>query len=161
MGDGTTYSGVLNPPPHSYVNPGLYTITLSGFHFCGELGPITRVVCIEAPLEPLFSVTETEACGPLTTEVTNNTDESNTCEVTYFWDITYQEGYCGNTSIYSFINGTDETFAEPEILFTGPGIYTLTLSATNSCGTESTAQNINVKAPPTINLDSNTKLPKL
>ena len=118
--------------------------------------PFTRQICIEAPLIPLFSLTETEACGPLTTEVTNNTDESNTCEVTYFWDITYQEGYCGNTSIYSFINGTDATSADPEILFTGPGTYSLTLSATNTCGTVvSPPQNINVKAPPTITLDLN------
>ena len=99
-------------------------------------------------------MTETEACGPLTTEVTNNTDENNTCEVTYFWDITYQEGYCGNTSIYSFINGTDETSINPELLFTGPGTYSLILSASNTCGTVvSPPQIINVKAPPTITLD--------
>ena len=95
-----------------------------------------RQICVEAPLEPLFSVTETEGCGPLTIEVSNNTDESNSCEeVDYLWTVTYEEGYCGNTSIYSFINGTDETSTNPSYYLTGPGIYSLTLSATNSCGT--------------------------
>ena len=160
-GDGTfeIFDGESSPPNgvHTYTTPGLYEINLTALNNAwGSClpEPFTRQICIEAPLIPLFSVTETEACGPLTTEVTNNTDENNTCEVTYFWDITYQEGYCGNTSIYSFINGTDETSINPELLFTGPGTYSLILSASNTCGTVvSPPQIINVKAPPTISLD--------
>ncbi|MFB1026819.1 MAG: PKD domain-containing protein, partial [Flavobacteriaceae bacterium] len=161
-GDGTfeIFDGESTPPDgvHTYTLPGLYEVNLTALNNAwGSClpEPFTRQICIEAPLIPLFSLSETEACGPLTTEVTNNTDESNTCEVTYFWDITYQEGYCGNTSIYSFINGTDETSVNPDLLFTGPGTYSLTLRATNTCGTiVSPPQNINVKAPPTITLDS-------
>ena len=161
FGDGTPIIDVFTDTPqnitHVFTTPGIYTVSLTAFNPGWSVCPpesFTFEVCVEAPLEPLFSVTETEGCGPLTIEVSNNTDESNSCEeVDYLWTVTYEEGYCGNTSIYSFINGTDETSTNPQLLFEGPGIYTLTLSATNSCGTESTAQNIIVKAPPTITLD--------
>ena len=147
---------------HTYTEPGLYTVTLTAISISnnstwnGECfpEPFTRQICIEAPLEPLFSVSETEGCGPLTIEVTNNTDESPCFEVDYLWTVTYEEGYCGDTDNHSFINDTDATSADPEILFTGPGIYSLTLSATNTCGTVvSPPQSIIVKAPPTITLD--------
>ena len=161
FGDGTPIIDVFTDTPqnitHVFTTPGIYTVSLTAFNpgwsVCPP-EPFTFEVCVEAPLEPLFSVTETEGCGPLTIITNNTTDESTSCEeVDYLWTVTYNPGYCGNTSIYSFINGTDETSANPQLLFEGPGIYTLTLSATNSCGTESTVQNINVKAPPTITLD--------
>ena len=160
-GDGTIQNIVADTPPngaHTYTTPGTYIVTLfptnNIWNNCPPV-PFSREICIEAPLEPLFSVTETEDCGPLTVIPNNTTDESNSCEeVDYLWTVTYEEGYCGNTDIHSFINDTDATSADPEILFTGPGIYSLTLSATNTCGTVvSPPQIINVKAPPTITLD--------
>ena len=160
FGDGTVVNIIASSPPdgtHTYLTPGIYNVSLvavnSAWNNCLP-EPFIRQICIEAPLIPLFSVTETEGCGPLIVITNNTTDESTSCEeVDYLWTVTYDPGYCGNTSIYSFINGTDETSTNPELLFEGPGIYSLTLSATNSCGTESTVQNINVKSPPTITLD--------
>ncbi len=161
-GDGTIQDIVADTPPngvHTYTTPGTYTVTLfpinNSWNNCPPV-PFSREICIEAPLEPLFSLSETEACGPLTIIPNNTTDESTSCEeVDYLWTVTYTPGYCGDTDNHSFESATDPTSAEPEILFTGPGIYTLTLSATNTCGTVvSLPQIINVKAPPTITLDS-------
>ena len=160
-GDGTIQNIVADTPPngaHTYTTPGTYIVTLfptnNIWNNCPPV-PFSREICIEAPLEPLFSLSETEDCGPLTVIPNNTTDESTSCEeVDYLWNVTYTPGYCGDTDIHSFINDTDATSADPEILFTGPGIYTLTLSATNTCGTVvSPPQIINVKAPPTITLD--------
>ena len=87
--------------------------------------------------------------------MSNNTDDLQSCETPiYEWVINYTPEYCGTSDGSNFINGTDSSYANPDIEFTTSGIYDLILRATNSCGTfQSDPQQVIVKAPPQISLD--------
>ena len=156
MGDGTTYTDF--EPIHSYSTPGTYTVSLYAENFCGTTNIITQQICIEAPLIPDFAFSTQEGCTPLNVATTNNTDLTYNCStLSYSWEVTYQDAYCGIApENWSYEGGTNATSEEPQFNFVTPGIYTLqaTISG-SSCGTVSSVpQNIIVKKPPTVSINS-------
>lgn len=139
---------------HIFSGPGNYNVTLSVTNPCGT-DTFTNGICIEPPLTPQFSTNTSSGCAPLAVTATNTTDISEACQApTYLWTVAYAAGNCGTTSGYTFTNGTNSASANPSISFTNSGIYTLTLTTTNSCGSFSTAQVINVKLPPTASINT-------
>ena len=79
----------------------------------------------------------------------NNSNTLNNCvAATYNWTVSYTPAYCGNTSSWSFTNGTNSTSINPKFQFSAAGIYTITLDVTNPCGTFSVSHNVDVKQPP-------------
>jgi gliding motility-associated-like protein len=137
----------------TFTIPGTYTIKMKVANRCG-IDEKDTVVCIEPTLVPQFTINSNLGCAPLTVVTTNNTDASKACKTpAYEWTVTYTPSNCGTAPAYSFITGTS-TWASPTLLFDNPGTYTLKLSATNTCGTQSTTQVINVTKPPTVTLDS-------
>ncbi|MEZ4975907.1 MAG: PKD domain-containing protein [Flavobacteriaceae bacterium] len=153
FGDGTT--STLEDPSHVYTSPGTYTISMYAQNFCGTTNTVTKTICIEPPLQPTFNLTNDNGCSPFVVSPANTTDLSQSCDApTYNWTVNYIATTCGSES-YTFINGTDETSANPQISFNSAGEYELILEATNSCGTEiSTVQTIIVKDPPEVTLSS-------
>lgn len=150
MGDGTTYTDF--EPIHAYTAPGNYTISLYAQNHCGITETITHQICIETPLIPTFTMSNTEGCFPFNTTLQNTTTIANACsEAIFEWVINYLPDFCGTENGASFINGTDATSAIAEIEFIHPGRYEITLEATNACGTiASIAQEVLVKAPPEV-----------
>ncbi|WP_418512754.1 PKD domain-containing protein, partial [Corallibacter sp.] len=153
MGDGTTYN--VFEPVHSYSSFGTYTISLYAENYCGETTPVTQEICIEGPLSPTFLTNLNEGCGPLNVSTTNTTDESVSCLTTdYLWTVTYAADYCGTAPAnWSFTGGTNQNSVNPSFNFETPGIYTLSLTATNSCGSFDTSEEIIVKAPPSASIN--------
>lgn len=153
MGDGTTYT--VFEPNHVYANVGTYTISLYAVNYCGQTDPVTQDICIEAPLSPTFLVNNNEGCAPLSLVFNNTTSLIDQCDTpTYLWQVNYTSGFCGTSSDYNFVNGTDANSENPEIEFLNSGTYELVLEATNSCGTVSSVpQEIFVKSPPVISID--------
>ncbi|WP_282032246.1 PKD domain-containing protein [Winogradskyella eximia] len=152
MGDGTTYTDF--EPVHSYTTFGTFTISLYAENYCGITAPITQEICIEAPLNPVFTTDVDEGCSPLAVTVTNSTDESVSCIIpTYAWEVIYTSEFCGTSESWSFTNGTDENSKNPSFQFDTAGTYELVMTATNSCGDFITSQFIEVKQPPTATLD--------
>lgn len=138
---------------HIFSGPGNYIVTLSVTNPCGT-DTYTNPICIEPPLTPVFATNTNAGCAPLAVTTTNTTDTSESCQApTYLWTVTYANGNCGTASTYTFTNGTNAASANPSFSFTSAGIYTLTLTATNSCGSFSTSQIINVKQPPTATIN--------
>lgn len=150
MGDGTTYTDF--EPVHSYAAPGTYTISLYAQNHCGITETITHEICVETPLNPEFTMSNTEGCSPFITTLQNTTTIVNACSDAVFeWVINYIPDFCGTENGASFINGTGANSVIAEIEYTSPGRYEVTLEGTNACGTfSSIAQEVLVKAPPEV-----------
>jgi gliding motility-associated-like protein len=133
-----------------FTVPGTYTIAMKAANRCGG-GEKDTTICVEAPLVPTFTLDQSEGCAPFSVKTTNTTDISKACKTpTYLWEVSYATGYCGTTSAYSFTSGTTSASESSSFQFTNPGIYTLKLTGTNTCGPQSITKTITVKAPPTV-----------
>ena len=137
---------------HVFTNPGTYTVTLTGDNFSCDESMYSQDICIEPPLNPTFTSNNNEGCAPFNIALTNTTDLTDQCDVpTYEWTIDYTASFCGTSSDFNFINGTNSNSENPQIEFINPGTYEIVLEATNSCGTASSVpQEIFVKAPPQV-----------
>lgn len=146
FGDGT--KSTLANPTHTYTAPGNYTVSLVAEGQCGFSAPVTKTICIEGPLTPSFTLSNSSGCTPLAITTTNTTDETNTClSPTYLWTVTYAAANCGPTATIA-----SQATKNASYNFTVPGIYTIKLTATNSCGSVSTSQTVEVKKPPTATI---------
>ncbi|OMP29954.1 PKD domain-containing protein [Mangrovimonas sp. DI 80] len=153
FGDGSTSTS--QSPSHIYTAPGNYTISLYAENYCGTTDPVTQTICIESEIEPSFSLDTNNGCSDLNVVISNTTDTSQSCStIGYLWTVTYSPDFCGTTSEWSFVNGTDETSMNPSITFEVAGSYNLSLSVTNSCGTNTISEIISVKQPPTVSIES-------
>ncbi|WP_162819802.1 PKD domain-containing protein [Kordia sp. SMS9] len=138
----------------NFTQPGNYTITQMVGNTCAT-DMISQTICVEAPVNPQFTLSTDNGCTPLAVTTTNTTDESSGCvPPTYLWQVTYASDFCGTTpEDWSFTNGTSATSANPSFNFVTPGTYTIQLAGTNFCGTENTSQQVIVKQPPTATID--------
>lgn len=144
FGDGTTSASVN--PTHVYTTAGNYTVSLVAQGYCGFSDPITKMICIEGSLTPSFTLNNNSGCSPLAITATNTTNETNAClSPTYSWTVTYAAANCGTATAIP-----NQTTKNASYNFTTPGIYTIRLTATNSCGSATTSQTVEVKKPPTI-----------
>lgn len=152
FGDGTpTITTPITSPQnisHTYTAPGTYTVTMTSQNFCG-ISTKTQQICIEPPLTPQFTLNTDSGCTPLAVTATNNTVLTNQCSTpTYLWTVTYAAANCG-TTITPIPN---QTTANASYNFTEPGIYTITLTTTNSCGSTTLSKTVTVKKPPTVSI---------
>ncbi|RVT71088.1 PKD domain-containing protein [Flavobacterium sufflavum] len=147
FGDGTTSSAIS--PSHSYASAGTYTVTLTAQGYCGLSNPITKTICVEGPLTPSFTLDKTVGCTSLAVTATNTTVETGACTPpTYSWMVTYAASNCGTTATIASQSTKDASYN-----FTMPGIYSIKLTATNSCGNVvSASQTVEVKKPPTATI---------
>ncbi len=117
FGDGNT-STAVNPGAYNYGTYGTFTITLT----------VTNNICIQShsvtitidPIPPIldFSYDPASGCAPLTVTFTNLSQFAD--PGSYFWE---------------FGNGQGVSHAiNPVYTYTEPGIYSVTLSATNILG---------------------------
>ena len=135
--------------------PGQYIIKLRvDTKRCGKDEKLDTI-CVEAPLDPQFSLDRNAGCTALSVNAVNNTDLSKTCNYTTLWDVNYSADNCGNAPAeWSFSNGTNKYSANPSFNLVTPGIYKIKLSMTNSCGTSVKEQSVVVKKRPTATIDA-------
>ncbi|MFL1012718.1 PKD domain-containing protein [Flavisericum labens] len=153
FGDGNT--STARNPIHTYTSSGTYTVSLYGENSCGVTNTVTKSICIEDPLMAAFTLDINNGCSPLEVQTSNTTDLSTSCgNEQYLWEVTYISSFCGTApEQWSFTNGTDENSANPSFNFVTAGTYTLTLTTTNSCGSNSFSETIEVKQPPTVSVN--------
>ncbi|MGI4750406.1 MAG: PKD-like domain-containing protein [Janthinobacterium lividum] len=139
-----------------------YTFTTSGQHtvklvlqsqsgsVCSA-SDVIKNICVLAKPQPAFTVSSATICSNSSITITDNSVTDQACpnipqNNAYTWSVTGP----GNTV---FINGTTASSHQPQIQFTTPGPYTITLSiGTESCGAVTTSQNIVVNTTPTVSL---------
>jgi len=136
-----------------FTTPGVYTISMKIGNRC-DIDTKTKTICVAAPLIPQFDLSSTGGCTPFNVNITNKTDTTQSCSSTFKWTVKYTAKYCGTTWEYTYTSGNSTSF-NPSFEFTKPGIYSIQLTATNSCGTQqSTPLDVTVTEPPVVSIDS-------
>lgn len=115
FGDGE-FSNDINPT-HDYNEPGTYTVTLTATNECGSNSKTVTIVVVFIPLAN-FSSNVTSGCVPL---IVSFEDESEFEPTSWSW--TFPGGTPGTS-----------TKQNPIVSYTTPGVYSVTLVATNSAG---------------------------
>ncbi|REG90702.1 PKD domain-containing protein [Algoriphagus antarcticus] len=149
----TSGSEVINP---TFTIPGTYTVKLMTGNRCG-LGEETKTIVVIPKPEPSFTLDKTEVCGPATVKATNTSNTVGIPELSgepiYTWSISYTNGGCGSNSGWAFASGFDKNSESPSFIFNKPGIYTIALTITVSCGSFTQKEKVTITAPPAILLD--------
>ena len=119
FGDGGT--STAQNPSHTYSAAGTYTVTLTATNSCGSDDAVrTDYITVNACVAPTaaFSGSPTSGNAPLTVSFT---DESTGSPTSWSWD---------------FGDGGTSTAQNPSHTYSAAGTYTVTLTATNSCGSD-------------------------
>jgi PKD repeat protein len=132
FGDGAT--STLATPTHIFNTDGTYTVTLTASNSCGS-NTTTQTVSIVTPPSANFTSAQTTGCGPLTVQFSNQASANATA---FTW--TFVGG-----------NPATSTDANPTVVYTAPGTYSVELTTTNSAGTdtETKANFVTVQPLPT------------
>lgn len=154
FGDGTIINMTnLGAVTHTYNTAGNYDVVMTTGNSCGNASS-TQTICIETPPVPDFTVSPSSGCIPLEVTTDDQSSMGQVCSVTRNWSTTFTQVTCNPTSgNRSFINGTNASSIEPEFVFNDPGIYTINLTMSNSCGNITHTEQIIAEAPPEISLN--------
>ena len=137
FGDGQ--GSTAQNPTHTYTNDGIYTVTLTAANVCGT-NTFTQTVTIVTPPTAGFTASPTSGCGPLTVQFTS-TSSAN-----------------ANTFNWSFPGGTPSSSnaQHPTVTYAAPGTYSVTLTVSNSAGSNTATQTnyITVNPAPTAGFTS-------
>ncbi|MDC0303878.1 PKD domain-containing protein, partial [Flavobacteriales bacterium] len=129
----------------SFSEEGVYSISLVVGRdiipeACGR-DTVTKYVCIQAPPVPDFIATPLTGCAPLVVDFTDASSPPPICgEEERNWAVSQTSSTCvaDSTNNFVFISGTNAASLNPVIRFNNQGIYEVTLSITNVCGTFTT-----------------------
>lgn len=124
---GVPDTSIVKNPVVVYNNPGLYTVTLIAINPSGR-DTIVRTDYINVTTVP--SAGFSSSANGLTVTFTNTTTNGTT----YSWD---------------FGDGGNSTDVNPVHTYATDGTYTVTLSASNNCGTVTKSQSVTVSTAPT------------
>lgn len=156
---GANNTSTAENPSHVYSAPGTYTVTLVATNAgnpalaCGDT-EFQLDICVETPPTPAFSLSDTEGCLPLASDVTNTSDDGIPCAVNSNWEVFYADLTCApNSGAFSYTGGTDAGSLEPSFSFQSVGIYDVVLEMTNSCGIFTDTETVEVYTVPEISLN--------
>jgi PKD repeat protein/Zn-dependent metalloprotease len=121
---GTPGSSTLQNPTVTYYTAGTYTVTLTATNACGS-DTETKVgyITVEPPCQPTVADFSASATTIYEGDSVNFTDLSTNNP--YAWDWTFAGGTPGTS-----------TQQNPTITYYTAGTYTVTLTATNACGSD-------------------------
>ncbi|MDX2247847.1 MAG: PKD domain-containing protein [Bacteroidia bacterium] len=142
FGDGNVTSGFANPV-HTYINDGLFTVTLIIGDNLGCRDTLTKINYIELrhPEAQVYS-TVTQGCNPLIVTFFADSSTSSSTIVGYEWclrELTTNQQVCFNTTVDTL-----------DIDFTEPGNYLMTVAITDDLGCADTSEAINLLIDPRL-----------
>jgi PKD repeat protein len=120
-------------PSHTYLNDGVYTVTLLATNNCGTT-ILEQTVVVSTPPTASFTTTSgSTGCTPFAVQLTNASSSNAT---SFLWD------FPGGTP-------SSSTEANPSVVWNTAGVYTVTLTAFNAAGSSSSTTTITVNTAPT------------
>lgn len=123
MGNGNTYTNMINPPVQTYTNSGVYTISLVAGNACGTDTVTANITIDTIPVVDIVS-NPIDGCSPLLVSTVNN---SYAPPINYAW---YVDGvYVGNMA-----NLPNQTFTNTGSF--SPVNHTIQLNGSNHCGSD-------------------------
>ena len=129
-----------------FFSNGPWEVTMVVENKCG-IDSITQTVLLEIEPTALASASGNfGACAPVNVAFNNY---SLGDDPTYNWTVSPNIGV-------SYLNGTSNQSFEPRFLFSKSGKYTISLSATNPCGSSKWDTVLNIKGPPNISISPDT-----
>ncbi len=137
FGDGNT--STLQHPCHTYQNPGTYTVSLTVSNKCGsDAETKAAYIVIEQGPEADFTGTPLEGCAPLAVHFADNSSGEI---IERLWD---------------FGDGSTSTEKNPTHTYQAGGMYNVSLTVTNSCGsdTETKTAYVTVRSGPVADFTS-------
>ena len=144
FGDGSI--STQSNPTHSYNAPGNYMVVLTATNgVCGTSQDSTPIVVNETPFASA-QLSQTEACDTLQIQTTNLSTGGN---LHYTWQVNPSSGW-------QLANGSSLSDANPEFIIHQKGIYSLSLSCTNNCGTDDTSFTLKVMQKPDVQIQTTT-----
>ncbi len=146
FGDGTPTITTSSdfPPIHTYTIAGLYTISLTAANSCNSsnvtINPITITTGPNANFTNSIADLGNLGCVPQNVAFTNTSTGASPAN-NYQWNM-------GNGNVYSnVINPPIQTYATT-------GVYTITLIAKNTCGSDTTTTNLTIDSIPLVDIVS-------
>lgn len=136
FGDGG--SSALQSPSHTYTAAGSYTVTLSVTSVAGCTSTSAQAVTVWAGPTVAFAATPVDGCAPLLVSLDNQSFGDG---LSYAWDL-------GDGSSSTAEEPGAHTYFASQL---GDTTYTITLTATNSCGSVDSSRTITVHPLPTAN----------
>ena len=154
FGDGqsqSTYSATA--VSHSYANAGVYEIALHAGNSCST-DIETHSICVDSIPIASFTCNKDSLCPGEALTISNLTMNNDICSsYQYDWSIIYLGGGCGGSSgSWTYASGSSSSSNEPSFLFNSAGNYTITLTASNSCGSASYNKTVFVKDEAVLNI---------
>ncbi len=139
----------------TFTTPGIYDVTLIvrslSSNNCGN-DTITKQICVTGPPTAIFTASPNQGCVPLNISTLNNSTVVQNCvPSTYAWAVAFAPISCSNNNgAFAYTNSTTSNSAAPSIVLQDAGNYTLTLTASNVCGSTIANQVISVGSPPIV-----------
>lgn len=156
FGDGTTQtvnSSTTTGVTHIYSTPGIYEVILSTTNSCGTTRD-TTLICVEAAPVPDFTLNPASSCIPFDVTTDDLSSTVDICTVTRNWSTTFDQATCNPASgTRNFINGTNAGSIEPQFEFASPGIYSVHLTLSNTCGNITHTEQVVAQAPPEVGIN--------
>ncbi|TVR77891.1 MAG: PKD domain-containing protein [Saprospirales bacterium] len=124
-------------PIISFDEPGFYTILLSASNQCGMDMTSVSIQVVDPPIADFSATTAAEpACVPVVLSLDNQSENSSG----HLWSISPS-----GSALWELAD-TNLSMNSPniEVIFYQPGEYTITLNATNACGTDEFIQTIEI-----------------
>ncbi len=129
FGDGS--NSTEENPNHTYLNDGVYTVTLTAINNCGS-AIIEQTITIATLPTAGFTFNST-GCAPFTVQFTNTSSSNAT---SFEWEFPG-----GNPSSSTDVN--------PTVTWNTAGVYVVTLTASNSSGSSTSTATVTVNPSPT------------
>jgi parallel beta-helix repeat protein len=136
---------------YPYFAPGKYKITLIAMN-CGGVDTFTKTISVFNPQAPVTAFTA-DNLTPTTSDIVFFAKDMPMCVDEYKWNITAASG--SGQAVY--VNGSRNTSATPNVMFTDTGCYNVSLWTKNVTGEDSLKLNCYIKVrssycvPTTIN----------
>ena len=144
-----------------FNTPGTYSIKLKSGALCGNtpwIDSITKTICVNPTPVASFTIDQNAGCAPLTVNATNTSPAPFCGQNSYTWSVTCVSTAgclpCSTAGI--FINGTNASSVNPQLLFSNPGIYTIgliTISPAGTCTSQMVTQVVTVKGKPVVTIN--------